>query len=59
MVNFRKEHIERTNAERLVAIQVSIDNHRLLGFRMLRDALDDVILALEMTVDTVDGHFPT
>jgi len=50
VVDFGQEHVQRPYAKAPVAVKVAVDNHRLVGFRIVGNVFDKVILAFEMPV---------
>lgn len=54
MVDFAEKHIKRAAPELKVAIEGAVDNHLLFSFGMIGNIFDEIEIALEMFINTVN-----
>ena len=54
MVYGTEKHLLRTGVEFVIVVECAVDYELFAGFGMLGDAFDEILVAFEMAVDTVD-----
>lgn len=53
-VDFFEEHVIGAGVERAVAVETAVDHELFAGFGMGSDTLDNIIVALVVSIDTMN-----